>query len=111
MKSHGEKRNVRYYLAVLISIMCLMAKYKDGEAIYDTINGEDIISYIDVTSITRDLMDKIYLDSQKIKRYIDDLSGSRVALGEYCEYKKRLSVSFVSYALMCFQRSILFYVI
>ena len=67
MKSHGDKRNVRYYLAVLNSNYVFDGKYKDGEAIYDTINGEDIIAYIDVTSITRDLMDKIYLDSQKFK--------------------------------------------
>ena len=99
MKSHGDKRNVRYYLAVLNSNYVFDGKYKDGEAIYDTINGEDIISYIDVTSITRDLMDKIYLDSQKIKRYIDDLSGSRVALGEYCEYKKTVKCKFCK---LCF---------
>ena len=66
MKSHNENKKVKYYLAVLNSNYVFDGKYENGEAIYDEVNGEDIISYIDVTSITRDMMDKIYLDSKKI---------------------------------------------
>ena len=44
-------------------------------------------------------MDKIYLDSKKIKRYIDNLSGDRVPLGEYCEYKKTVKCK---YCPLCF---------
>ena len=60
MKEHHEKKSVKYYLAVLNSNYVFDGKYENGEAIYDEVNGEDIISYIDVTSITRDMMDKIY---------------------------------------------------
>ena len=94
MKVHHEKKSVKYYLAVLNSNYVFDGKYENGEPVYDMINGEDIISYIDVTSITRDMMDKIYLDSKKIKGYIDDLNGSRVLLGEYCEYKKTVKCKF-----------------
>ena len=45
---------MKLYLKEDVYFVC---GYKNA-AIYDTINGEDIISYIDVTSITRDLMDK-----------------------------------------------------
>lgn len=94
LKSHSENKHVRYYLAVLNSNYVFDGKYENGEPLYNEINGEDIISYIDVTSITRDLMDKIYLDSKKIKGYIDDLNGSMVPLGEYCEYKKTVKCKF-----------------
>lgn len=99
MKSHNENKNVKYYLAVLNSNYVFDGKYENGEAIYDEVNGEDIISYIDVTSITKDMMDKIYLDSKKIKGYIDDLNGSRVPLGGFCEYKKTVKCKYCS---LCF---------
>lgn len=99
MKSHHDNKNVKYYLAVLNSSYVFDGKYEDGQPVYDSINGEDIISYIDVTSITKDLMDKIYLDSKKIKGYIDDLKASRVPLGEYCEYKKTVKCK---YCPLCF---------
>ena len=88
MKKHHEKKKVKYFLAVLNSNYVFDGKYENDEPIYETINGEDIISYIDVTSITEALMEKIYLDSKKIKSYIDNLDGSRVPLGKFCEYKK-----------------------
>ena len=99
MKSHNENKKVKYYLAVLNSNYVFDGKYENGEAIYDEVNGEDIISYIDVTSITKDMMDKIYLDSKKIKGYIDDLKGSRVPLGGFCEYKKTVKCK---YCPLCF---------
>ena len=99
MKVYHEKKSVKYYLAVLNSNYVFDGKYENGVPVYDMINGEDIISYIDVTSITRDMMDKIYLDSKKIKGYIDDLNGSRVLLGEYCEYKKTVKCK---YCPLCF---------
>ena len=99
LKSHNENKNVRYYLAVLNSNYVFDGKYENGEAVYGTINGEDIIAYIDVTSITKDLMDQIYLDSKKVKGYINDLDGSRVPLGIYCEYKKTVKCK---YCKLCF---------
>lgn len=99
LKSHNENKNVRYYLAVLNSNYVFDGKYENEEAVYGTINGEDIIAYIDVTSITKDLMDQIYLDSKKVKGYINDLDGSRVPLGIYCEYKKTVKCK---YCKLCF---------
>lgn len=99
MKMHNDKRCVKYYLAVLNSNYVFDGKYENGDAVYDNINGEDIISYIDITSITRDLMDEIYLDSKKINKYINDLNASRVPLGEYCEYKKTVRCKFCD---LCF---------
>ena len=94
MKSHNNTKNVHYYLAILNSKYVFDGEYENGEAIYKTINGEDIICYIDVTSITLDLMDRIYLDSQRVKKYIDDLDGSRCDIGKFCEGCKWKKICF-----------------
>ena len=111
MKIHNENKNIKYYLAVLNSNYVFDGKYEDEEAIYESVAGEDIISYIDVTSITKNLMDKVYLDSQKINRYISDLNASRVPLGEYCEYKKTVKCKYckVCYDILPEKHSILSY--
>ena len=112
LKSHNENKNVKYYLAVLNSDYVFDGKYENGEPIYNTINGEDIIAYIDVTSITKDLLDKVYLDSQRIKKYIDELDGSRVNLGKYCEYKNTVSCKFckICFSVLPEKHSILNYI-
>ena len=112
LKSHNENKNVKYYLAVLNSNYVFDGKYENGEPIYNTINGEDIIAYIDVTSITKDLLDKVYLDSQRIKKYIDELDGSRVNLGKYCEYKNTVSCKFckICFSVLPEKHSILNYI-
>lgn len=112
LRSHNENKNVKYYLAVLNSDYVFDGKYENGEPIYNTINGEDIIAYIDVTSITKDLLDKVYLDSQRIKKYIDELDGSRVNLGKYCEYKNTVSCKFckICFNVLPEKHSILNYV-
>ena len=111
MKTHSENKDIKYYLAVLNSNYVFDGKYENEEAIYDNINGEDIICYIDVTTITENLMDKIYLDSQKINKYISDLNASRVPLGKYCEYKKTVKCKYckVCYDILPEKHSILSY--
>ena len=111
MKTHSENKDIKYYLAVLNSNYVFDGKYENEEAIYDNINGEDIICYIDVTTITENLMDKIYLDSQKLNKYISDLNASRVPLGEYCEYKKTVKCKYckVCYDILPEKHSILSY--
>ena len=112
LHSHGINKQVKYYLAVLNSNYVFDGKYENGEPVYNQVNGEDIISYIDVTNITRDLMDKIYIDSKKIKKYIDDLSGDRVPLGEYCEYKKTVKCKYcpICYDILPEKHSLFAYV-
>ena len=88
LKQNNTKKKPRYYLAVLNSKYVFDGKYENGKPLYKEINGEDIISYIDLTSITEKMMDKIGLDVKRIEGYISDLSGSRVKLGEHCENKK-----------------------
>lgn len=88
LKQNNENKKVNYYLAVLNSNYIFDGTYENEKPKYNEINGEDIIAFIDLTSTTEKLMDKINLDSKKIEGYISDLNGDRVPLGEYCENKK-----------------------
>lgn len=89
LKSHNvENKNIRYYLAVLNSSYIFDGKYLNGEAIYETGKNGDIISYFDVTNLTRDLQESIDLDRRKVESYIYDLKLDEYPIGYYCENKK-----------------------
>lgn len=89
LKSHNvEDKNIRYYLAVLNSSYIFDGKYLNGEAIYETGKNGDIISYFDVTNLTRDLQESIDLDRRKVESYIYDLKTDEYPIGYYCENKK-----------------------
>lgn len=89
LKSHNvEDKNIRYYLAVLNSSYIFDGKYLNGEAIYETGKNGDIISYFDVTNLTRDLQESIDLDRRKVESYIYDLKIDEYPIGHYCENKK-----------------------
>jgi len=105
LKQNGEEDKidkVKYYLAVLNSDYVFDGTYKDGEAVYNTDeNGNDIISYIDFTSVTKDYMDKIDLDRKKIEGYIKSLKIDSYPLGNYCENKKTTKCKFCK---ICFSK-------
>lgn len=93
----GEDKidKVKYYLAVLNCDYVFDGEYKDGEPIYDTDEfGNEIISFIDMTSITKDYLDKIDLDRKRVEGYVHSLKIDEVPLGEYCEKKKTTKCKF-----------------
>ena len=85
---NNDNRKVKYYLAVLNSKYIFDGTYENEMPQYNEIDGEDIISYIDMTSVTENMMDKIALDAKRIEDYVNDLHADPVALGPHCEYKK-----------------------
>ncbi|MDD2434892.1 MAG: DUF2779 domain-containing protein [Bacilli bacterium] len=89
--NHGENKanNTKYYLAVLNAEYLFDGTYIDDEPVYNTdINGNEIVSFIDLTSITKDYMDIIDLDRKRVETYIRDLKVDPVDLGIHCENKK-----------------------
>ena len=70
LRDNGEEEKipfVKYYLAVLNSDYVFDGKYEDGQPVYDTDkHGNDIVCYIDLTSVTRDYMDMIDLDRKRV---------------------------------------------
>lgn len=93
---------VKYYLAVLNSDYVFDGKYAHGEAVYETdASFNDIISFIDMTSITKDYMDKIDLDRRRVEGYVQSLKMDSFPLGEYCEKKKTTSCK---YCKVCWKK-------
>lgn len=89
MKQNEIKKEVKYYLSVLNADYVFGGKYENGVPIYETDElGNEIVSYFDMTSITRDLMDIIDIDRKKVERYIRELDASVYPIGDYCENKK-----------------------
>lgn len=80
---------IKYYLAVCNADYVFNGKYESDEPIYETDeNGNDIICYFDMTSITKDYLDIIDIERKKVEMYIQNLKIDPVPIGQYCENKK-----------------------
>lgn len=81
--------NIKYYLAVLNSEYVFDGKIEKNSPNYDKDEfGNDIVCFIDLTSVTKDYMDRIDLERRRVESYINDLKVDRVPIGDYCENKK-----------------------
>ncbi len=93
--NHGDLDNHRYYLAVLNCDYVYNGKVVDGKNVYEIDdNGNEIISLIDLTKITKEYMDKIKLDFDRVESYLKKMDDSEYPLGNYCEYKKKTMCKF-----------------
>ncbi len=92
LKEHGQVDKIdkiKYYLTVLNSEYIFDGTYDCGEPVYNTDEfGNDIVCYLDLTSITKDYLDKIELDRKRVVGYIENLKVDPCPLGIYCEKKK-----------------------
>ena len=80
---------IHYYLAVLNSEYIFDGEYLGSEPNYKTdINGNDIVSFIDLTNLTKEYLDRIDLDRKRVELYIKTLKADKVPIGDYCENKK-----------------------
>lgn len=80
---------VKYYLAVLNHEYIFDGTYEYDEPVYNTDEfGNDIVSYFDMTSITRDYLDIIDIERKKVEMYVKNLKIDDFPIGPYCEHKK-----------------------
>lgn len=80
---------IKFYLAVLNAEYIFDGTYVNGEPVYNTdINGNDIVSFIDLTSVAKGYMDIIDSDRKNVETYIHNLKIDPVDIGSYCENKK-----------------------
>ena len=94
-KMKDKINNIKYYLAVLNCNYVFDGTYQDGEPLYNTDkNGNEIVTFIDMTNVTANYLDKIDLDRKRVEGYIHDLKIDEVPLGEYCEKKKTTKCKF-----------------
>lgn len=82
-------QKVKYYLAVLNSDYIFNGKYENGEPLYEADeNGNEIIAFIDFTSLTKEYMDRIDIDRKKVEDYVNKLNGDSCPVGDHCEKTK-----------------------
>lgn len=89
--SSNEKKldNVHYYLAVLNADYIFDGTYVDGKPFYDVDeNGNEIISFFDLTNVTKKMQPNIINDANKIERVLFDPQNQKCDLGKWCGYKK-----------------------
>ena len=96
MKQNKLNKNVKYYLAVLNAEYVYDGYQEKGVNVYRAdLNGNEIICFFDMTSITKDLMDIIDIDRKKVERYIRELDGSTCPIGDFCENKKSTKCRYI----------------
>jgi len=92
---------IHYYLAVLNSEYVFNGEYDEaGEPIYKTDEMDnEIIVLFDFTQLTKDLMDKVILDKERVHHYLNEMNVEQCDLGIHCEHKKNTKCKFLD---VCF---------
>lgn len=102
LKQNNEQEKIekiKYYLAVLNSDYVFDGTYNCEEPEYGVdANGNEIVSFIDLTSVTKSMMDKINLDRERVEKYLSELKADKCPIGQYCEHKKTTKCK---YAKIC----------
>lgn len=78
-----ELDNIKYYLAVLNSNYVY-----DGSGTYHEIDNEELITFIDLTNITKKYQDRIKVYQESLELYLDKEDAGACPLGAYCCRKK-----------------------
>ncbi len=97
--THTEKnlKKFHYYLAVLNGEYIFDGTYDGKKAIYNPdSNGNELITFFDMTKITEEYQKFIEADREKLERYVFDLDVSSCPLSIACGYKKRNECKYFS---------------
>lgn len=83
MKANKIKKPINYYLAVLNHEYIY-----DGESDYETdINGNEIISFFELSILTKDMMDLIESDDERLKSYLLEKNEYPTKFSKACALK------------------------
>lgn len=99
-QSNNEEKlkNFRYYLGVLNADYIFPGKYVDNEPVYEPDeNGEELITFIDLTKVTQELQPLIEVEANKLEKYIKDSDMNECKLGKWCTYKKKNQCKFFNH--------------
>ena len=90
-------KDMEYYLCVLNNNYQLQELYHNYCDPYLPSNNEELISFIDLTSITKLYMDKIDILYQQLLKNLDRFHVGKQNLGKYCEVKAKSKCCFLNY--------------
>ena len=80
---------VHYYLAILNADYIFDGTYENGKPLYNPDeDGNEIINFFDLTSITKKMQPIIENDANKIERILFNPVDQKCDLGKWCAYKK-----------------------
>ena len=104
LRQSGDNRPVNYYLAVLNSEYVYDgALDEDGRCLYNTIDGQEIITFLDLNETTEDYQQIIIKEIASLESYISiphDV-GKKVDVGKYCAWGENTECLFWSH---CFRK-------
>lgn len=83
--SRNEKDTLtdfKYYLAVLNSDYVY-----DGSGEYHEIDGEELITFIDLTKVTKEYQERVDIYRQNLEKYLDENDAKKCPLGVCCSRK------------------------
>ena len=103
LRELGDNRPVNYYLAVLNSEYVYDgAVDENGKCIYNDINGQEIITFLNLNEITEECQKEILKEVATLEGYIStphDVT-KKVGVGKYCAWGENTECLFWSH---CFQ--------
>lgn len=104
LRKAGDNRKVNYYLAVLNSDYVYDgAKDTAGKNVYDEVNGQEVITFIDMNETSKAYQPIILKEIASLESYISSPhdTGSKVDVGHWCAWGKNTECVFWKH---CFQK-------
>ncbi len=94
-KTEAKLKNFHYYLAVLNADYVFDGTYENDSPVYNPDkNGNELITFFDMTKITEKYQVYVDADREKLERYLRTLEVSACPLGDFCGYKKQSGCKF-----------------
>ncbi len=97
--THTEEKlnHFHYYLAVLDTNYIFDGTYENRKPVYNSDeNGNELITFFDLTKITEQYQKYVDADREKLERYLKNLDAAPYPLGDSCEYKKSSGCKYFS---------------
>ena len=104
LRQSGDNRPVNYYLAVLNSEYVYDGAMDDnGKCIYNTIDGQEIITFIDLNETTKAYQTKILEEIAYLESYISTPHNvdNKVNVGKHCAWGENTECLFYKH---CFEK-------
>ncbi len=93
-----ELKKFHYYLAVLNASYVFDGTYEDDKPIYNQDKyGNELITFLDMDEITKEMLKQVDEDSQKLADYLAKNDASSCPLGIQCGYKSQNSCKYFNH--------------